>query len=180
MFALKQIIADKLYALRTPDRSDAFHDCFENWQDPSYLHEFFKKNAHCLEFYKVDRKTAVRQVLSESNKFFSDILDLINHSAHDSPLDETIFVPLHDADDFDLPLIETKAYGTVSRKCYLRLYAIRLSDGCYIVTGGLIKTTRVLQDCEEGKRILNTLKDVAKFLRKSNIEDAFDIGILIV
>lgn len=180
MFALKQIVADKLYALKTPDGSDVFHRCFENWQDVLYLHDFFRQHAYALAFYKVDRKTAIRQVLSESKQFFSEILEIINTANHASPLDETIFIPLHNGEDFDLPIIETKAYGTISRKCYLRLYAIRLSDGCYIVVGGLIKTTRSLQGSAEGRKILQTLKNIASFLRKSNFEDAFDIGVLIV
>ena len=79
-----------------------------------------------------------------------------------------------------MPLIAAKAYGPRKPNSFLRLYAIRVSDGTYIIVGGLIKTTQRLQETEEGNKILGELKKLEEYLRKKGYEDAFDIGALIV
>lgn len=179
MFALSEIVEEKLFALKEGGRLDAFHQCFENWQDVEYVYNFFKSRPEALLYYGVDHRTAVRLILRESEQFFDDILNIAEEENATS-LDKIIFQPLHNGDDFDLPMIETKAYGKESGRSFLRLYAIRLSDGAYIIVGGLIKTTEALQDCEEGKAVLKKLKEIAGILRKSEMFDAFDIGILVV
>lgn len=180
MFALSEIVKEKLFALKEGGGLDVFHQCFENWQDVEYLYNFFKSRPEALLYYGVDHRTAVRLILSESEQFFDDILNIAEGKTNATSLDKIIFQPLHNGDDFDLPMIETKAYGKESGRSFLRLYAIRLSDGGYIVVGGIIKTTESLQGCEEGKAVLKKLKEVAGILRKSEMFDAFDIGILVV
>lgn len=179
MFALSEIVPEKLFALKEGGGLDVFHQCFEKWQDVEYVYNFLKSRPQALAYYGVDQRTAVRLILNESAEFFDDILNIAEEENATS-LDKIIFQPLHNGDDFELPMIETKAYGTAAGRSFLRLYAIRLSDGAYIVVGGLIKTTDALQDCEEGKAMLKKLKEVAGILRKNDMFDAFDIGILVV
>jgi hypothetical protein len=179
MFALHKIIENKLYAIKTGKDSDAFTDCFNNWQDATYVFNCFKGKEEALLFYGMDKKQAAQQVLKESQQFYLDILNIINGKTNATSLDHTIFIPLYPNTDFDLPLLETKAYGTEAGKSFLRMYAIRLNDGCYIVVGGLIKTSKTLQDSKEGKAILKRIKQVAKFLREKNYTDAFDIALIV-
>lgn len=180
MFALTEIVKDKLFALKEGGGLDAFHQCFDNWGDVQYVFNFFKSRPEALAYYGVDLGTAVRLILSESEQFFDDILNIAEGNRDAQSLDNIIFQPLHEGDDFDLPMIETKAYGKDHGRSFLRLYAIRLSDGAYIIAGGLIKTTKALQDNEEGKNMLEKLKEIARTLRKKQWSDAFDIGVLIV
>ena len=180
MFALTEVVKEKLFALADANGSDVFHQCFENWQNVAWLFAFFEANPDALNFYGVDKKTAVELVLKEADDFFNDILDIAEGKSESKSLDNVVFKPLHAGDDFDLPIIETRAYGTVSDSSFLRLYAIRLNDGAYIVIGGLIKTTKALQDSTEGRQILKKLKDIVKILRKHNLFDAIDIGVFIV
>jgi hypothetical protein len=180
MFVLSEIVKEKLFALAEADGSDVFHRCFEDWQDVSYLYDFFKRHPKALAYFRLDVKTAVRQVLSESAQFSDDILNIAAGKSDATSLDDIVFQPLHSGDDFDLPIIETKAYGKEFGKSLLRLYAIRLNDGAYIVVGGVIKTARSLQECEGGEQIVTTLKELSKMLRKDQMYDAFDIGILLV
>lgn len=174
------IVPDKLYALVTPNGSDVFTQCFENWQDTLFLYEFFKQHKEALDFYGLGVKEAAKKVLSESRQFYQNILDLSEANTENATLDNDIFKPLHKNDDFDLPLIATKAYGPRKPNSFLRLYAIRISDGTYIIVGGLIKTTQRLQESEEGNKILGELRKMEEFLRNKGMEDAFDIGMLIV
>jgi len=180
MFVLSEIVDKKLFALAEVVGFDAFHQCFEDWQDISRLYSFFKENPQTLSYYGVDIKTAVRLVLKESQEFFEDILNIAEGKSYEKSLDDIVFQPLHIGDDFDLPIIETKAYGTNRGKSFLRLYAIRLKDGTYIIVGGLIKSTKSLQESKEGRHILDLSKRLAEFLRKNNYVDSFDIGVLVI
>lgn len=176
---IKYIIENKLYTLVDSDDTDVFNKCFENWQNPIYLYDFFKKHEKDLSFYRMSVKQAAANVIHESFNFYNRILDTIESEEIDESLDQNIFQPLHDRDDFDLPLIQTKSYGNKMALSFIRLYAIRLSDGCYIIVGGLIKTKKKLQEMEEGKEILKKLKQLEKHLRDNGFEDAFDIRVLI-
>lgn len=180
MFALCEIVKERLYALADADGSDVFHRCYENWQDVSYLYDFFKNNPDALTFYRMNQRDAVQHILNESELFFDDILNIAEGYADVNTLDDYVFTPLHLNDDFDLPIIETKAYGINHRKSFLRLYAIRLSDGAYIVVGGLIKTSRALQDTPEGIQILDQLRKLRQYLVKHQLDDSFEIGILLL
>ncbi len=178
MFALRKIVENKLYAIKSNGDSDVFQECFELWEDTLYLYRFFKDRPHALHFYRVDVKQAAQMVINESQQFHTDILEIAHGKRRATSLDEAVFVPLHENDGFDLPLIEAKAYGKLNGFSFLRLYAVRLKDGCYIVVGGLIKTGEALQDFEEGIEILEKLREMTRFLRKKGFEDAFDIGTL--
>lgn len=179
MFAIKEIISNSLYALKTETGGDVFNECFENWQDVSYLYDFFSSRPDSLKFYGVDVSEAVEEICSESEKFFDDILNCAEDKNEEKRLDNVIFEPLHANDDFDIPIIEAKAKGKARGKSYLRLYAIRLTDGTYIIVGGLIKTTNSLQDDKDGIEMLQKLKKFAQYLRSKDLMDAFDIGIIL-
>lgn len=179
MFAVQEIIRGKLYAAEIHNGSDILTECFKAWQNPLYIRDYLKKQPSTELFFGVGLKEATKHILKESKKFYTDILNIAEGHIPHKTLDEYIFKPLHQNDDLNVKHVSTKAYGTEGSKSYLRLYAIRLSDGCYIVVGGLIKMHHSLQDSDEGRQILATLKQWANYLRKNNIDDAFDIGILI-
>ena len=177
--ALQTIVKERLYSLQISKSSDVLADCFTKWKSPSYVYNLFAENPGALTFYQVDKQAAVAAVLEEAEQFFLDLLNIANGNFGISSLDNFIFQPLHKTHDFSIPILETKAYGKENNISFLRLYAIRLSDGCYIVIGGLIKTTQALQDSKEGRAILNRFKELTAFLTSKNLYDAFDIGILI-
>lgn len=180
MFAITEIVYNKLYALKEADGSDVFQNCFNNWQDTLWLHTFFKENPHALRYYGVDQKTAIQQIIKESETFSDDILNIAEGNTNASSLDDIVFQPLHKNDDFSLSIVESKAYGSITGKSFLRLYAVRLKDGAFIVVGGLIKSTQTLQEYEEGKQILEKLRKFTEFLRTGKYFDSFDIGVLII
>ena len=182
MFELKlaSIVEDKLYTLVKSDGTDVFNQCFDNWQDPQYLYDFFNEHNEVLRYYGMSAKEATKQALTESKQFYLKILNIAEGKTDVTTLDYDIFQPLHPRDDFDLPLISAKAYGPRKPTSFLRLYAIRISDGTYIIIGGLIKTTQELQETEEGEEMLKELRTLGEYLRKKGFQDAFDLGVLIV
>jgi hypothetical protein len=54
---------------------------------------------------------------------------------------------------------------------WLRIYAIRLADGVYIVTGGAIKLTATMQEREHTLKELYKIDQVRRFLLSEKIID---------
>ena len=61
------------------------------------------------------------------------------------------------------------------RRSWLRLYAIKLSMGIYIITGGAIKLTRTMQEREHTLQELVKMEKVRNFLIREHVfdEDSF-------
>ena len=55
---------------------------------------------------------------------------------------------------------------------WLRLYAIKLEQGCYIITGGAIKLTKTMQEREHTLRELNNMERVRNLLLQEGAIDA--------
>ena len=60
---------------------------------------------------------------------------------------------------------------TISHSSWLRLYAIKLIPGVYIITGGAIKLTATMQEREHTKNELVKMDEVRRFLLEENIID---------
>ncbi len=54
---------------------------------------------------------------------------------------------------------------------WLRIYAIKLEPGIYIITGGAIKLTRTMQEREHTLVELARMEKVRRFLLDNNIAD---------
>ena len=67
-----------------------------------------------------------------------------------------------------------KAYGTKDPSL-LRLYAIKMSSNCYLITGGGIKYCKAMQESPELMAEIEKLKCVLSFLKHLGIEDGEDI-----
>lgn len=180
MFAVVEIIHDKLYATATRGGSDVFTDCFENWQNPLYISDYLKDQPAILPFFEVGKKEARKLIIKESTKFYEEILSIARGEKPDTTLDHYIFEPLHVKDDYFIPLLQAKAYGRISGKSFLRIYAIRLSDGTYVVIGGMIKLHKTLQESDKGREILNELQKWENYLRKKDIGGSFDLVELLI
>ena len=59
----------------------------------------------------------------------------------------------------------------VSHPSWLRLYAIKLTPGVYIITGGAIKLTATMQEREHTRKELVKMDKVRRFLLEENIID---------
>ena len=55
---------------------------------------------------------------------------------------------------------------------WLRIYAIKLEPGCYIITGGAIKLTRTMQEREHTLAELGKMEQVRNFLISNQAIDA--------
>ena len=173
---IKCIFAERgLYAFIAPeseDNEDEFESIFDKWTDVEYLEGFFEVNKHLLNdpFYdSLSVEQAIRQTLADARS----LQKLIIGSSVQGKLDD-IFQPLENSEYRQVSLLKSKAYGT-ARKSWLRIYAIKIDDNLYVITGGAIKLTATMSesiDCEREHRKLKRYRD---FLREELImdEDSF-------
>ena len=97
------------------------------------------------------------------------ILDL----SPDADLDQ-LFRPLENSRTSEMILGKEKAKikNRPQHASWLRIYAIKLEPGCYIITGGAIKLTRTMQEREHTLAELRKMESVRNFLLDGGAVDA--------
>ena len=142
---------------------------FRYWSDIDWLADFFSSNKADLErnfqIRSVDK--AIYDTLMDVEELECMILDL----AEDSDLDK-MFRPLNNMRTSELLLGKEQAKGKRgAHPSWLRLYALRLEKGVYLITGGAIKLTLKMNEREHTQKELTKLEKVRSFLLSENIID---------
>ena len=162
-----------------------FARIFQNWTDVEYLENFFETHKvdlqsgyHLTKIGYISIEEAVFQTIEEAEAFEEYILKVAEKGKEneDQTLQDLVFKPLH-KNDITIKHQETKAYGVNSRS-WLRLYAIRISSNCYVISGGAIKLTRSMNEREHTRKELVKLKILTSYLKGIGFEDADDYGII--
>ena len=142
---------------------------FNLWNDYHWLRDFFTIHLADLSSYFriVDVDKAVFDTVDDANELECLILDL-NPEAN---LDE-VFRPLENLRASEVVLGREKAKGKYrTHDSWLRLYAIRLDSGRYVITGGTIKLTATMQERKHTLEELNRLNQVRDYLIQQGICD---------
>ncbi len=165
----------RLWAVRYEGESDnALYNLFEQWNDVTWLRAFFKENIKDLSsYFKItDVNQAIMDTLEDSERLQCIIMDI----SPDADLD-AIFRPLENLRIADTTLGKEKARlrQRLHHSSWLRIYAIKLADGVYIITGGAIKLTATMQEREHTQVELTKMENVRNFLLSEGIidEDGF-------
>ncbi len=154
---------NRLWAVRYDGESDnILQIVFNQWNDPEWLWDFFTENLSDLEsYFKItDVDQAIYDTIEDSEELECLILDI----SPDANLDH-LFRPLENNHTAEMLLGKEKARirNRVEHASWLRLYAIKLEPGHYIITGGAIKLTRTMQERD------HTLKELAKMEQVRNL-----------
>lgn len=90
---------------------------------------------------------------------------------------DTLFRPLENSrtSDFILEKEKARLKRTIRHTSWLRIYAIKLAPGNYIITGGAIKLTATMQEREHTLKELKKIEKVRRYLLDANVidEDGF-------
>ena len=161
----------RLWAVRYAGKKEnALHELFDQWNDVMWLRAFFKANLYDLQaYYRItDVNQAIEDTLDDSWRLEKLILDI----AHETDLDK-VFHPLENFRTADMLLGREKARLTrkARHSSWLRIYAIKLSAGIYVITGGAIKLTFRMEEREHTKRELIRMDNVRRFLLQERIID---------
>lgn len=161
----------RLWAVRYDGEKDnALYTLFDQWNDVMWLRSFFKANWQDLTaYFKItDVNQAIEDTIEDSDKLQGIIMDI----SPDANLDE-IFHPLENFRTTEILLGKEKARLKRQERhsSWLRIYAIKLSEGVYVITGGTIKLTLKMEEREHTRQELVKLEKVRSFLLNENIID---------
>ena len=146
----------KLWSVRLEGEEDnEFLKLFYDWSDVIWLRSFFKENINDLSaYFKItDINQAIKDTIEDSKRLRCVIMDI-------SP-----------ASDFMLQKEKARLKRTIRHSSWLRLYAIKLTPGVYIITGGAIKLTATMQEREHTRKELVKMDKVRRYLLEENIID---------
>lgn len=160
-----------LWAVRYENCLDNVLDTIlDQWNDVVWLRTFFKKNIGDLaSYFKItDVNQAIYDTIEDSERLQCLILDI----SPDANLDE-IFRPLDNSRASEMLLGKEKArlHNAPRHASWLRIYAIKLEQGIYVITGGAIKLTRTMQEREHTLVELARMEKVRRFLLDNDITD---------
>ena len=161
----------RLWAVRYEENEEnALYRLFDQWNDVAWLRGFFKDNLNDLtSYFKItDVNQAIYDTIEDSEVLQCLIMDI----SPDANL-EKIFRPLDNSRTAEMLLGKEKARlkNQIKHPSWLRIYALKLSTGIYIVTGGAIKLTATMQEREHTLKELQKLERVRQFLLNENIVD---------
>ena len=168
-----EVVPDSLYSIQFDGESThEFSKIFRLWSDAVYLESFFQAHYEDLlafwEYMPIQEAVKITQV--EAFRLDKSILAVARAGFLGSSDNlSTIFRPLSPAWSLD-SLEKSKAKGARKRS-WLRVYAIRLGVNRFVVTGGAIKLTRTMNECEHLNKELIKLEDVCQLLREDQKDE---------
>ena len=169
---LARILNDgRLWAVQYDgDEDNCFDNLFTHWFDISWLKDFFKNNLEDLtSFFKItDIYQAISETLVEAEKLECLILDI----SPEANLD-ILFKHLENSRFTEMSLGKEKARGTGTSQhpSWLRIYAIKMEPGIYLVIGGAIKLTATMAERSHTLAELARLEQVRNYLIDNGVFD---------
>lgn len=167
-----KVIEDgRLWAVRYQgDNENALQKVMGQWNDAEWLADFFTQNFDDLvSYFKITKlDEAVYDTMEDSDELECLILDI----SPDANLDE-LFRPLENGRTSEMMLSKEKARlrNRPRHASWLRLYAIKLNPGIYVISGGAIKLTRTMQEREHTLIELEKLEKVRQYLVANRVVD---------
>ena len=157
------IFAEKLFAFQYPQETkNEYVRLMDMWNDPEYLVKYAIDNEAYLPIY-LSIEDFVEKIMEDVENLEET---LISHSKGEFQTFDICFQPLHDTE------FRHKILSLQKKKCkYLRLYAIKIDENCFVITGGAIKLTRTMQQHPDTNIELVKLEQCKSYLQNNNIFD---------
>lgn len=133
------------------------------WNDISYLHEFITNNKSDVP-KNVSISTLVFQLIEDANNIDETIIEI---SSNPKRSFEEFFKPLNNQEYQIMELSKQKG-----RRNYLRLYAIKIDDNCFVITGGAIKFHHLNKDRPHTQKEMQKIDRCRDYLKDSGVFDA--------
>lgn len=151
---------EELYAFHYDGEVDnEFDRLMELWTDITYLRNFAIKN-------KVEDVKAFVEARLRNAEDFQDRLDEI--IVKTKPLNQ-FFVPYHNQ-EYGSHILLSQRKGKLDRNS-LRIYALKVHENCFVITGGAIKMTQTTQDNDDNAREIVKMKKARDFLIREGVFD---------
>ncbi len=153
------IFAEHLFAFHYSDEVDNEYDrLIEDWTDVNYLREYAKSN----------NVTNINKFVKDRLKDAEQIQDLLEEITFNNKPLEFYFKSL-----FDLEMgvkILSLQKGKIDKNG-IRLYAIKIDENLFVITGGAIKMSQKMQDHPDSNQELIKVKKAKSFLLENGVVD---------
>ena len=152
------IFANNLFSFHYKDEDDnEFDRLMTLWTDVAYIRSFAKSNN-----------------IKDINNFITDILsnaeeidDFLHNLVADSESFSKYFEPLQTS---EYAKVLSFQKGKI-RKNQLRLYAIKIDENCFVITGGAIKMSQTMQEHPDTVLELKKLNVARTFFQSNGVFD---------
>lgn len=132
---------------------------------------YYTRNSKDLEtyFHITNLDIAISDTIADAASLSCLILDIRPNANLD-----TLFRPLENQRIREMIISREKAKGKrlTTHASWLRLYAIKLDRGVYLITGGAIKLTHLISEREHTLNELKKMEMVRNYLLGNGIIDA--------
>jgi len=156
-----RIFADDLHALYAVKYENVSMDEVERllnlWTDIEFLENFFEENKIDLSYYKIDVEEAVIETLNQAK----EIRKMLQTNGLSNG-----FIALHNTEYSEKELSKQKY-----KKRWLRFYAIKIENNTFLITGGTIKLTQLMNERPHTQQELRKLEMCKDFLRENGVFD---------
>ena len=160
---IESIFGEQLYSFKYEGAiKNEYFRLFELWDDAEYIHSFLKENEGDIpKRWTID--TFSEHLLNEAFDLEEDIIQL---SDDENPRLSQFFKPLYNQEYHITELSRQKG-----KQKYLRIYAIRIDENCFVITGGTIKLTHLMQDRPHSNEELSKINQCRDFLKENGVFD---------
>lgn len=140
------------------------------WMNPKYIADFFDDNEVHLQdpFWRgIDKDRFINDILSSTPYIFNEIIKKCKAGTIDE-----LFEPLGKSDennDAHTSIRVKHKQGKIGGRFAFRIYAIKIEEGCYVVTGGAIKVVKEMHQAQNTTIELNKINAAYnKYLGKNS------------
>ncbi|TAH07099.1 MAG: hypothetical protein EAZ13_07210 [Sphingobacteriia bacterium] len=157
------IFTDQLFSfLYDNEKYNEFDRLMDLWTDADYLQAYAKKNK------VTDVYGFINDILQDAEQI-QDFLDNIHQNKQPYGF---YFEPLQESERKKAILVFQK--GKI-KKNQLRLYAIKLENNCFLITGGAIKMSQKMEEHPDTANELVKLNNARNYLNQNGVfdEDSF-------
>jgi hypothetical protein len=162
LIRIVRIFDERLFSVQYGgDEKNELRRCLDAWNDATYIFQFLKANRKDLK--NRDIFTASEQISDDAAELERQLDAFGSIRGNDF---DGMFVPL-DNNEYRPALLSKRK----KRSGFLRLYAIKIGQNCFLITGGAIKLTQTMKEREHTAQELQKLDKVRDMLRHHDISD---------
>ena len=177
---IEEIYKPYIYSIKYEGQElSEFDRLFDAWNDITEVVEFMRTHQEYLNNpiwgERYTPESAARKVRDEAIELEDLFEDLYENTNHGETPDYDSHFKFLDGKYMVYEYIPMKSYGP-GRPSFLRMYAIKLKNNLYVITGGGIKLADKIQNSPDLKdHVIKNIDNVRAWLKDSGIIDEQDI-----
>ena len=155
-----------LHAVRYDGNSmDIYSQLMNDWNDTKYIRDYLKNNFKDFDsgYYDISISEGIDKVISEANNLETLLYQFVKSGFEKSGKRlQMLFKPLINTESYGKQLQKSKAEYEPRQnyKSILRLYAIKIGQNTFVITGGAIKLNQFMEEHPDTKKELKIIDQV--------------------